>query len=214
MPIPSRRRPARTSSAAIAGALVLAACAHVELFRADPASVCAGDPVRVVWAARRGSVRLDARPARPGAGAKPDAGSETFTLEETTRFELRVDGLWGDDRAEADVEVAPPRQTYGAIASCDAEAGELRSALELSGQIAPSFEVARVENVLDRPLLVEKDGRRASLAPGESGAALAGLAARGRWDLRSPLGASEGCDEALRSLRQRLRVGIHLACEP
>jgi len=206
-----RRRGLR---ALLPAALAVVACAHVEAFRADPVTVCAGDAVRVVWEAEQGAVRLDSDPELPGTGASADAGSQVFTLRTDTRFTLLVDGLFRDDHAEADVVVTPEEgeQGYGEVATCDEAARAIHTTVRLSHQVSPLLRVEQVRNLHDRPLVVEKGGRRAELASLGQSDALAELPVQGAWRLRSPLAPTETCEEALRSVRQRLGVEIRFRC--
>jgi len=155
-----RRRGLR---ALLPAALAVVACAHVEAFRADPVTVCAGDAVRVVWEAEQGAVRLDSDAELPGTGASAAAGSQVFTLRTDTRFTLLVDGLFRDDHAEADVVVTPEEgeQGYGEVATCDEAARAIHTTVRLSHQVSPLLRVEQVRNLHDRPLVVEKGGRSA-----------------------------------------------------
>jgi hypothetical protein len=190
--------------------LPLAACAHVDHFRAEPRNACAGDQVQVRWDAR-GSVELESKPPLPGTGAQPSRGEASFRVDEGTRFFLRAHRLLRDAQAEADVEVAPAEQAFGEVARCT-QAGGLRAELALTTQLSEGFRVGSVRNVLERTVEVEKGGRRLSLSPGEKSPALQGEPVLGTWLLRSPLAPGEDCDAALRSVRQRLQVAIGLDC--
>jgi hypothetical protein len=187
------------------------ACASIETFRAEPRSVCAGDEVNVEWKAC-GSVRLDATPTLPGAGSKPSRGSEAFTVDSPTHFELTVNGLFGEKTAEADVSVAPPNRTFGDVASC--ESGRLQAGFVLDKQVSGELAVSTVTNVLEREIIIEKEGRLVELAAGDGSRELEGEKVAGAWRLISPLRQGETCDQALDSVRQRLRVEIALRCGP
>lgn len=190
--------------------LLLAACAHIDHFGAEPRNACAGDEIRVRWDAA-GSVELAAKPPLPGTGSLPSHGEASFRVEEDTRFVLRAHRLLRDARAEADVEVAPAEQGFGEVARCSQDQG-VRAEFALATQLSEGFRVGAVRNVLERTVEVEKGGRRVVLSPGEKSAALQGEPVVGTWLLRSPLAPGETCDAALRSVRQRLQVAIGLAC--
>lgn len=198
----------------VLGALLctgLSACASIEHFRAEPRNACRGDTIAVTWEAQ-GCVRLAAAPELPGAGSQPSRGEASFAVDEDTRFTLTADGLFGEETAEADVVVAPPELTFGAVAECLPGRDGIRADFTLADQLGPGFRVASLSNVQGRPLAVRRGGRQTSLAPGSANDALRGEPARGHWTLTSPLAEGESCEDALRSIRQRLRIRIHLVC--
>lgn len=186
-------------------------CASIQSFDARPRNACEGDAVIVSWQAT-GRVSLRSLPDLPDTVEVPEAGSRSFAVTAPTRFELEARGAFGDASAEAEIDVAPQRHTFGEIASCASEGGSLRAVMQLDTQLSPAFRIASVDNVLSREIGVEKDGRTAHLAPGAQSAALSGLPVLGEWILTSPLSDGETCDATLRSIRQRLRVQIHLVC--
>ena len=158
---------------------------------------------------------LDANPALPNIGRKPSAGSETFVVTESTTFELSAKSLLKDAKPiPLDIAVSPPQQTFYGIAQCSQLDQTISSELSLETQVSPDFRISSLENVLPRAVHVEKDGRREGLLnKGDTGTVLRGLPVIGEWRLSSPLEAGEDCDTALRSVRHRLRIKIHLACE-
>ena len=206
------RRAARSFFLAALTAASLS-CAHIERFEATPRNACAGAEVLVAWEAA-GRVSLASTPALPNTGDKPSRGSDAFVVQQTTRFELSARRLLKDaEPVEVEVDVAPPRHTFGEITGCSSEERELRAELELTDQLSPGFEVRSVENVLERGLSVEKDGRSAELpSRGDTSTALDGLPVLGTWVMTSALRPGEDCDAARRSVRQRLSVAIHLSC--
>ena len=153
-------------------------------------------------------------PALPNTGDKPSRGTDAFVVQEPTRFELSARHLLKDaEPVEVEVDVAPPRHTFAEITRCSTEERELRAELELTDQLSPEFTVRSVENVLERALRVEKDGRSAMLSSrGDTSTALEGLPVLGKWVMTSALLPEEDCDAARRSVRQRLSVAIHLSC--
>jgi hypothetical protein len=192
-------------------AVLVSACAQIERFRADPRNACAGDRVTVQWSARW-RPRLDAMPVLPGIGRVPGTGAEEFEVEETTHFVLTARGLFGDETAEADVEVAPRELGFGEVAQCVEADGVLRSEFAIVRQVSSAFLVDTVANVLPRPLAVEKGEREVRLEANGESDGLRGQPATGTWVLTSPLDPGETCETALGSVRQRLRLRIRLAC--
>lgn len=191
-------------------AMSLSTCAHIENFRADPRNACRGDLVTVRWSARW-HPGLEATPEVPGTGAVSGTGERLFKLEETTRFVLTARGLFDEQTAEVDVEVAPPELGFGEKADCSEGAG-LRTEFPLHTQLSTAFRVDTVANVLPRAISVTKGQQEVKLkAHGESDA-LRGQPATGTWILTSPLDPGETCENALRSVRQRLRLRIRLVC--
>jgi hypothetical protein len=205
---------ARTSSLiyALLLATCLSACASIQSFQAKPRNVCAGDDVTVSWQASV-PVELSAKPTLPGTGRMPPSGTATFPVAKPTQFVLTAPRLFGGDlTAEADIQVAPEVQTFGNIASCSADERALSTVFALTDQLAPTFVVKSVRNAFPRELIVRKDDRAARLAPGETSGTLRNTPVLGTWRLDAPLGPGESCDAALRSVRQRLSVEIHLDC--
>ena len=190
---------------------VLVGCARIASFDANPRNACVSDEIQVSWEAS-GNVWLSSQPDLEGTGEQESKGSRSFRVEEPTRFELDARALFGDDSAQADIDVAPPQHTFGETAECVAEEHELRSVMTLSTQLSAGFHVSSVRNVLSREVGVAKDGREVALAPGAESSALEGAPVLGTWTLSSPLGAGEDCTSALQSIRQRLRVEIRLRC--
>ena len=192
-------------------ATCLSACASIQTFQAKPRNACGGDAVSVSWQASV-PVELSAKPTLPGTGAMPPSGTATFTVAKSTRFVLTARGMFGEKTAEADIEVAPEVQTFGSFANCSSDERALTSVFSLTNQLAPTFAVKSVRNAYPRELIVRKDDREARLAAGEASDALRDTPVLGKWRLDAPLAPGETCDAALRSVRQRLSVEVHLDC--
>lgn len=192
-------------------ALVLSACANVHCFHVDSQTLCAGDEVRLRWAAR-GLVRLEASPEHPVAGAKRSNGEERVALDRTTLFTLAARSPFRRDFREIEVVVAPPAEGYGEAATCDAEQRQISTHFTLRDTVSAGPRIELLRNELDRPLVVDKDGHSVRLAAGEESPSLRGAPVTGAWTLTSPLAPEETCDEALESIGEYLQITVDMGC--
>ena len=191
----------------------LSGCAEVQVFDVYPRIVCPKDEVRVIWSAS-GSVEITPKVTVPGGKEPGSAGTGTAPVssEPKTRFQLTARRLFGNATAEWDVEVIPKAKDYAEKATCDETRHELEAKFVLGEALSPRIEVQSVRNVLERELLVLKEGAEVHLEQGATSEALKGRLALGTWTLRSPLGPQESCESALHSVRQFLTVSVQFQC--
>lgn len=193
--------------------LFLSSCAKVNQFEVAPRAACRGDTVTVRWSVASGSASLGATPSVAGMGSKEDEGTLSFSVEEPTRLVLTATGLWKDQTAEVDVEVAKQAAFgFGEVATCDEAARILKTQFDLNEGLSDAFTVGEVRNKTQRVLTVAKGGVKDTLPSEAVSDKFKSVPAQGGWTLQSPLGEGETCNEALRSIRQRLRLDIALNC--
>jgi hypothetical protein len=204
----------RSTTVLLAGllALVCIGCASIESFRASPRSACVGDAVTVTWAAT-GDVVLSADPVLPDAGPKASSGSEQFTLSRTTRFTLHVHRGFSSETAEVDVVVTPQAEEFGGLATCaSAEHAILLSVPLGEPQVSASLTVASVTNMNPREIVLAKGHIQAIVPVGSCSTAFDRQPAAGTWTLQAQLAPNESCDDALRSVANRLTFQIAFRC--
>jgi hypothetical protein len=204
----------RSTTIHLAGmlALIFVGCASIESFRASPRSVCVGDAVTVTWAAS-GDVVLSTDPALPNAGPKASSGSEQFTLSHTTRFTLHVHHGSSSKTAEADVVVTPEAKEFGGGATCSAAEHAILLSVPLDEpQVSSALTVSSVTNMNPREIILTKGNIQATVPVSSRSTAFARQPAAGTWTLHAPLAPNESCDDALRSVANRLTFQITFHC--
>src|SRR6476660_3275323 len=176
----------------------LVGCASIESFQASPRNLCAGDTVTVTWQAT-GHVSLDANPSLSRTGPKDSEGSESFTLQQTTRFVLSAQRVFSQKSAEADVVVvANTPKEFGGLARCNMPDQGLTLNVPLQGpQVSPTMRVTSVTNMNARPILLRKENVQVTLLPGETSSAFDHLPAQGTWIVTSTLNQNESCADGL-----------------
>jgi hypothetical protein len=193
-------------------ALVCIGCASIESFRASPRRACVGDAVTVTWAAT-GDVVLSTDPALPVAGPKASSGSEQFTPSRTTRLTLHVRRGFSSETVEVDVVITPQAGEFGGVATCASAEHAIMLSVPLGEpQVSSALTVASVTNMNPREIILAKGHTQAIVPVGSHSTAFDRQPAAGTWTLQAPLAPNESCDDALRSVANRLTFQIAFRC--
>ncbi|MFI5306164.1 MAG: hypothetical protein ACHQ53_02365 [Polyangiales bacterium] len=197
---------------------LLAACKPtIHSFRVDPNVACKGTAVQLTWDATSGG-EIESQPFTPGIGKVAKTGTLAVTPSATTKFRFSASNLWGRAFREVDVDVraasSPPKAIGASVADPSTTCEGTTLALTV---VAPPTDwdehvrVAEIEllpNVV-RHYHVEHEGKSAELDPGQRSAVFAGLPARGKWLLSTPLQAGEACGQ---NVPRNLSINVYPAC--
>jgi hypothetical protein len=197
----------------IVPALVLCAgCASIEAFSANPRTACTGDAVTVTWAAV-GDVTISSEPAVADIGPKPSAGSQRFVVERDTRFTLQASRFLSSERTEADVVILPAAREYGGVAACSSADRAIALSVPLGErQVSSALKVASVTNANPRAIVLGKGSKQATIPPSGRSAEFDREPVAGTWTLRADLAPGESCEDALRTVANRLTFRVGFGC--